>query len=221
MRGQIVGVHASVAQKHEGERSSARLPLLQRKISCFYDYLERTQKRVAHISGQNTPVFLVLILVSTRMDSVGAIIAALLVGVSLLAGTGIIHYSVSNTGDQATYSETFDPGTNQTHITLNESNRDGVYYSSTVDVTDENDSVMRPGIDYRWHQSNGTLTVLDGGGLDGDNEGTVEYSLRVPSSQQKSSATLLASWVNVSYAIPLVFVVALVVIAVGVLSNLS
>lgn len=155
------------------------------------------------------------------MDSVGAIIAALLVAVSLLAGAGVIHYSVSNTGDQTTYTETFDPGTNQTHVTLNESNRDGVYYSSTVDVTDENGSVMRPGIDYKWHQSNGTLTVLNGGELDGDTEGAVEYSLRVPSSQQQSSASLLASWVNISYAIPLVFVVALVILGIGVLSNLS
>lgn len=155
------------------------------------------------------------------MDSVGAMLAAIIVAVSLLAGAGVVQYSLSNSGTEHTYTEAFDPGTNQTDVVLNESNRDGVYYDTTVSVTDENGSAMRPGIDYRWHESNGTLTVLDGGDLDGDTSGTIEYSLRIPSEQQKNSASLLGDWINASYAIPLIFVVGLVVVAVAVLGNLS
>lgn len=155
------------------------------------------------------------------MDSAGAAIAALVVAIGLLAGAGVVHYATANSGDEYTYSETFDPGNNQTQVTFNESNRDGVYYASTVNVTDENGTVMRPGVDYEWHVSNGTLTVLDGGSLDGDQSGQIEYSLRVPSSQQKSYASLLGGWINATYAIPLVFAVVMVIGGASLLSNLT
>lgn len=155
------------------------------------------------------------------MDSIGAIIAVLVVAIGLLAGVGVVHQSLSNTGAQETYTETFDPGTNQTHVTLNESNRDSVYYTSTVDVTDENNSLMRPGIDYTWHETNGTLTVLDDGDLDGDTNATIDYSLRIPSEQQRNYASMLGDFMNAAYAIPLVFGIALVVAGIGVLGNLS
>lgn len=155
------------------------------------------------------------------MDSIGAIIAVLVVAIGLLAGVGVVHQSLSNTGADQAYTETFDPGTNETHVTLNESNRDSVYYTSSVDVTDENNSLMRPGIDYTWHETNGTLTVLDGGDLDGDSTATVDYSLRIPNEQQRNYATMLGDFMNAAYAIPLVFGVALVVAGIGVLGNLS
>lgn len=155
------------------------------------------------------------------MDSVGAIIAVLVIAVGLLASVGVAQYTLANGGDEVTFTETFDPGTNQTHVTLNESNRDGVYYSSTVDVTDENGTLMRPGTDYNWHSSNGTLTVLDGGELDGDTEGTVEYSLRVPSEQQQNYASMIGQLVNASYALPLVLGIALMLAGVAALSSLS
>jgi hypothetical protein len=155
------------------------------------------------------------------MDSVGAIIAVLVVGIGLLAGVGVVHQSLSNTGAEQAYTESFDPGTNQTHVTLNESNRDSVYYTSSVTVTDENNSVMRPGIDYDWHESNGTLTVLDDGELDGDANATVDYSLRIPTEQQRNYATMLGDFMNAAYAIPLIFAFAVVVAGIGVLGNLS
>lgn len=155
------------------------------------------------------------------MDSVGAVIAALVIAIGLLGTVGVAQYALANGGSEQALTETFDPGTNETHVELNESNRDGVYYSSSVDVTDENGSLMRPGTDYEWHQSNGTLTVLDGGGLDGDTEGTVEYSLRVPSEQQRNYASMIGQFVNASYALPLVLVVVLMVAGVAALSSLS
>lgn len=165
--------------------------------------------------------FLLYALVSRHMDSIGAIIAVLVVAIGLLAGVGVVHQSLSNTGAEQAYTESFDPGTNQTHVTLNESNRDSVYYTSTVNVTDENDSLMRPGIDYQWHESNGTLTVLDDGGLDDDTTATVEYSLRIPSEQQRNYATMLGEFMNAAYAIPLLFGFALVVAGITVLGGLS
>lgn len=155
------------------------------------------------------------------MDSVGAIIAALVVAIGLLAGAGVVQYTLANGGDEQAYTESFDPGTNETHVQLNESNRDSVYYSSTVTVAGEDDSRMRPGIDYQWHESNGTLTVIDGGELDGDSEATVEYSVRIPSEQQRTYASMFGQFINSGYAIPFVFMVVLLVAGLGTLSSLS
>lgn len=142
------------------------------------------------------------------MDSVGAFIAAILVAIALLASAGVVHYSLASTGDQSAFTEDFDPGTNQTHVTLNESNRNSVYYTSQVTVVDENDSTMRPGIDYNWHESNGTLNVLDDGQLDGDANATIDYSYRIPNQQQRTFASMLGEFINAAYLIPLVLVIA-------------
>ncbi len=155
------------------------------------------------------------------MDSVGAIIGALVIAIGLLAGVGVAQYMLADSGSEQALTESFDPGTNETLVVLNESNRDGVYYSSSVDVTDENGSLMLSGSDYTWNQSNGTLTVLDGGRLEGDANATVEYSIRVPSEQQRNYASMIGQLVNANYALPLVLVVVLMVAGVAALSSLS
>jgi len=155
------------------------------------------------------------------MKGVGTMIAVLVIAIGLLGAVGVTHYATASTGVQEQYTESFDPGTNQTHVTLNQSNQTGVYYTDVVNVTGENDSRMRPGIDYRWHSSNGTLTVLDGGNLDGDTSATIEYSLRIPSEQQKTYTTLLGNLFNATYAIPIVAAIALLVAALSLFTQLS
>lgn len=154
------------------------------------------------------------------MDSAGTIIAVILVAITLLAGAGVVHYSLSNTGAQTTYTESFTPTSGDT-ITFNESERDDVYYDTAVNVTGENDAVMQQGVDYNWHQSNGTLTVISGGDLEDDSSANIEYGLRVPSDQQRTYASMLGGWITATYALPLVLAVALVVLGLGVLANLT
>jgi hypothetical protein len=153
--------------------------------------------------------------------AVGAIIAVVVVAAALLIGVGVLQASLSNTGTHYEYTEDFDPGTNQTHVTLNESSQNGVYYDASVNVTGENASVMRPGLDYTWHESNGTLTVLDNGNLDGDATATITYGLRIPSEQQKTTIGNLGQIVDLAYAVPIILAAALVVIGAGVLGGLT
>lgn len=155
------------------------------------------------------------------MDSVGGIIAAVLIAIVLLGAAGVTQYALADGGTEQVYEETFDPGENETLVVLNQSQQDDVYYSSSVTVTDENESLMRADSDYQWNQDNGTLTVLDGGRLDGDAEGTIEYSVSVPTAQQDEYATLIGGWLNATYMFPLVLIVALVVVSIGALSGLS
>lgn len=153
-------------------------------------------------------------------QGVGAAFALIIIAIGLLVGVGVVQYSVASTGVQKTYTEEFTPGSSGSLIVFNQSQEDEVYYSPSVNVTDKQNDLMQPGLDYEWHKNNGTLRVLDGD-LDNDSSATITYSLRIPTSKQKGYASLLGGFLNTAYALPLVLGAAIVIAGITVLGGLS
>lgn len=102
-------------------------------------------------------------------------------------------------------------------FTVNESSV--LNYSDAVTIYDENDTVQTAGTDYTWNESesNGTVTILAGGGLDGDANATISYTYYTHSDLERQTFTYwnsFAQWlpiiVFVLGAIFLLFVAAAV-----------
>lgn len=93
--------------------------------------------------------------------------------------------------DQTIENETWtpDPG----NVTaLDESNRDGAYYTDNVSVYGEMGGEMEYGSDYIWYAGNGTVQAVQGGDLDGDAEATITYGYQQTTAEQRSLTELAA-----------------------------
>jgi uncharacterized membrane protein len=152
-------------------------------------------------------------------DQIGSIIAAVIIAIAILGAIGVANYQLQASGTETSYTETFDAGASGTLVTFNESDQPGSYYSETVNVTTSSDQPATAGLDYEWIEANGTLRVLDGD-LDNTTDNTITYDVRRPTSQQSTTAELVATLVNSGTALPLVLIVGLVVLGIGTLSNL-
>lgn len=152
------------------------------------------------------------------MDSAGAIIGLVVVAMVVIGGAAMAQVALEDTGEFQGFSETFNVSNTDTLVVLNQSYKEGVYYSDTVNVTNETGSHMIEGQDYEWHQDNGTLLVTSDSLV--NNTATVDYSYRVPTEQQTQMASYLATLFGNAYALPFIFILLLVIIAGATLGGL-
>lgn len=154
------------------------------------------------------------------MDSPAAVVALIIVAIMLVGGAATAQFAVSSTGDKRTFTEEFNTSAPGDIVEFNQSNVEEVYYSDTVNVTDENGTLMRDGQDYEWIERNGTLRVLSGE-LENDTDATIRYSYRDPSPTQVNQASRIATLFDSALWIPLALLIALLVAALGVFGGLS
>lgn len=118
-----------------------------------------------------------------------------LIAIALLVLTGAVAVdaSLSDAGFETEITaEEFNASAAGT-VTLNESNRDGVFYNDEVSVRDDKGREMVAGEDYEWNETNGTINVLSGGDLVGTDPAEIDYGFRVPSDEQSAVADVFAS----------------------------
>lgn len=137
-----------------------------------------------------------------------------LLGAGTVADDGLAH-----TGERTDISENFTPSVGV--VTLENSNSDELTYSDDVTVKDKNGNHSIEGQDYLWHDNNGTVEVLAGGNLDGDNDASIDYTIWNPTQTDDDVGTVIADLVTTGSFIPLLLIVALVIGAVVVLGGLS
>jgi uncharacterized protein YdeI (BOF family) len=156
------------------------------------------------------------------MDSIGAVVAAILLAMMLVGGAAVAQISYNESAEQEqTFTETFDAGAAGTIVTFNESNMGNLYYyDDTVTVVTKNNKELVDGDDYEWFDENGTLKVLDGD-LDNTTDNEITYSLREPTEQQTEIAENVAVIFGSAQWLPLVLVFLLVLLAVGALGGLT
>lgn len=154
------------------------------------------------------------------MDSPAAIVAVIILAIVLVGGGAMAQLALEENGVQRTYTEDFNTTTPGSTVTFTHSLEPGVYYTDTVNVTDENGTRMREGYDYDWNTENGTLTVLNGP-LENDTGATITYAYRDPTQSQTQTAQRLSFIYENAYALPLVGIIALVLLAISGLSSLT
>lgn len=93
-------------------------------------------------------------------------------------------------------------------------------YSETVTVYDENDTLQSEGTDYAWNESetNGSVTVLAGGGLINDSNATVSYTYYTHSSQERAAFAFWNSFAKWLPALVIVIAGLFILVLVGALS---
>lgn len=155
------------------------------------------------------------------MDSIGAIVSVFVLAILVLGGGLVASHSLASSGQtQQQVSDKFSAGSVGSHIVFNASNRDGVYYSSSIAVTASNGDPYIAGKDYTWHRSNGTLTVKSQTLANTSND-QVAFSYRIPSTSQSRVASLVGALLRTGSFLPLLVIVLLIVIALGVLAGAS
>lgn len=155
------------------------------------------------------------------MDSIGAVVAAIVLAMLLVGGGAVAQLAYEDTGDTyESFNETFDAGSAGSVVELNESNRDGVFYGETVTVRNASGEEYLAGQDYEWNVDNGTLTVLDGDLVNATNN-TIAYDYQAPSGQQTETADTLALLFNAGVYLPLILVVLLVLLGASALGGLT
>lgn len=121
-------------------------------------------------------------------------VAFLLLALAVIGIVGVQTFQtgLADAGDDVEIDgETFEPDAGNV-TQLEQSDRSGVYYDATVTVTDENGNQSIAGTDYRWNQTNGTITTLAGGNLEGDSQATIDYGYEAPNDTQQGMAALLS-----------------------------
>jgi hypothetical protein len=156
------------------------------------------------------------------MDSIGAVVAAILLAMLLVGGAAVAQISYQESGEnQQELTETFDAGAAGTIIAFNESNKPNqYYYDDTVTVVSKNNKEYMQGEDYNWIQKNGTLEVLDGD-LENTNDNEITYSFRAPSREQNAFAERVSLMFETTRYLPLLLILLLILLAVGGLGGLS
>jgi hypothetical protein len=141
------------------------------------------------------------------------IVTAVAVALVVAGGIVAVDAGVAETGELRTFSETASNPTAGTTLTLNQSNLDSVRYVpvDALTVTDENGTLMIPGEDFSYDRANGTITPLAGGRLAGDSSASVEYGLRMVTSQQEDVSAFGAGVGETATAVMFVTVIAFVV----------
>lgn len=120
------------------------------------------------------------------------VIAFVLFGILAIGGIFAITPAFQAAGEDITnVNETFQNPTGGDVIQLEDSDRTGAYYDDEVSVFDETGAEMEAGTDYEWFQTNGTLKVLSGGDLAGDDNGTITYGYDQTTETQRQQATVL------------------------------
>lgn len=115
------------------------------------------------------------------------------VAIAILSMAGLAAYEagLAEAGDDfVATNESWTPDAGNV-TALDESNRNGVYYSKNATVYDENGTVMDAGTDYRWITDNGTVKALSGGGLAGDSSAKITYGYEVTTKSQRDIAGTL------------------------------
>lgn len=122
-----------------------------------------------------------------------AVIAVFGLIILAVMGVYVTEAALEDAGeDVVVTNETWTPDAGNV-TTLDDSNRDGAFYSHTVTVYDENGTEMENGTDYQWFVDNGTVKALTGGGLDGDSSATITYEYQQTTAEQRQFAAALAN----------------------------
>jgi len=133
--------------------------------------------------------------------------AVIAVTILLLAGALAVGYAAEEGGERyetTNESWTADPGNT---TTLDYSNIENASYTRTVDVRDDNGSQLVVDVDYTWNQSNGTITALQNGSLADGDTAYIDYTYRIPTTQQTAMVGLWARFYELGA--PLIFVLML------------
>lgn len=154
------------------------------------------------------------------MDSPAAIVIVIILGITLVGGAAMAQLAIEETGQQHEFTEDFNTTGTGSVVEFEHSHEPDVYYSDTVNVTNETGERMRAGIDYNWRTQNGTLEVLSED-LANNTGATIEYDYRDPTPAQEETADRLALIFQNAYALPLVAVFALVLLGISGLSSLT
>lgn len=112
----------------------------------------------------------------------------------IIAGVGVygLQAGLETAGDDRTVDrEAFTPDAD-TVVTLDNSNRDYVYYATQVAVYNNSGTRMVEGADYTWFSHNGTIMPLSGGDLAPDNNGEISYNFSVTTEEQRQLTSILA-----------------------------
>jgi len=102
---------------------------------------------------------------------------------------------------------------------LNESNKEDTFYSDTVNITNATGVTMQAGDDYEWHDRNGTFTVESSRLANQD--ATVDYAYRTATAEQLQISGWVAMLIETGYALPLLFIVLLIILGASALGGLS
>lgn len=115
------------------------------------------------------------------------ILAFVAIAVLSMAGVAAYQAGLAEAGeDNLEVNETFTPDAGNV-TTLDESNRNGVYYAQNVTVY-ESGQELDAGADYRWIADNGTIKALAGGQLDGAASANITYAYQVTTKGQRDLA---------------------------------
>lgn len=137
------------------------------------------------------------------------------VALLVLAGATAIDASLADSGAQTEITgEEFDASTAGVK-SLNQSNVAGVRYDSVVTVKNQSGVTMVDGQDYEWNETDGTVEVLSGGNLVGDNPATIDYVFTNPSDTQENVGGVFASGFEVLGLLLMLLAVGAVLAAVG------
>lgn len=113
----------------------------------------------------------------------------ILIPILAISGIYAVNSSFEDAGvDGEITGERFDGPAGGGLVSLEQSNRQNVFYRGTVTVYNENGNLTVEGTDYIWHQDNGTLEVLAGGELDGVNNAEIDYGYDVPTVERREAA---------------------------------
>ena len=129
-------------------------------------------------------------------------------------------YAFEESGTQESYTQTFDAGSIGSFQYFNQSNRSGVFYTESPIVEDNESAQYVEGQDYEWYSENGSLEITSQT-LANTTNNTIDYSLTVPSQQQRQTAGFVATLLKGAKWIPLVLIVGLLVIVLGVFGGLA
>lgn len=144
------------------------------------------------------------------------IIAALAIAILAIVGSVALEAALENAGEDNTISnETWTP--NAGNVTeLDDSNRNGAYYSHNVSVYDSTGTEVAPGDDYEWFTGNGTVKAVTGGALDGESSANITYSYQQTTEEHRTLAALLGRMPQLmGMALPVFLIVGLLAILRG------
>jgi len=153
------------------------------------------------------------------MDSVGAAIAMLVVASAVVGAGAVAQLALEDGGEYTAVTETVTTGNVSELVVLNESNREDTFYSDTVNITNATGVTMQAGEDYTWHDRNGTFTVKSSQLANQD--ATVEYEYRTATANQLQISGWIATLIETGYALPLLFMVLLIVLGASALGGLT
>jgi len=153
------------------------------------------------------------------MDSVGAAIAMLVVASAVIGAGAVAQLALEDSGEYTQLNETVTTGAVGDTVTLNESQREDTFYSDTVGIENATGVTMQAGDDYTWDDRDGTFTVESSRLANQD--ATVDYAYRTATSEQLQLSAWLGTLIETGYALPLLFIVLLIILAASALGGLS